>query len=449
MMTGNTIVNVCEGQKLHTQVPQSAQVMQSASSNCPKPINIVFNGKNGNGNPDKFVLTEKLLSQHLMLVGGIGSGKTNTFNQILQNIVPQLSSKDVMIIFDTKGDFYKEFYKPGDIVISNDLMACGSNGPDYWNIINELNTSFGLNEDVIEIANALFAEKLKKAGENSFFPQAAKDIMSAVLYHFALVKNRGLVKSDNAAIAEAMKQEGVQWYRSILSMYQNFSAMQSYIPEDAMGQAQGVLAELQQVVRSVFVGNFAKRGTLSIRNLVRNKGGKKIFIEYDIGIGGMLTPIYSLLFDLAIKEALCRSKSEGNVFFVCDEFKLLPNLQHIDDAVNFGRSLGIKFMIGIQNIDQIIDIYNENRAKNIFSGFLNMFAFKVSDYSTRNYIKERAGENRKCTVYKSTSVQENIDTAHVVEDWDIANLKLGEAIVSINSAEPFKFGFSEFISKKR
>ena len=87
-------------------------------------------------------------------------------------------------------------------------------------------------------------------------------------------------------------------------------------------------------------------------------------------------------------------------------------------------------------------------AKNIFSGFLNLFAFKVSDYSTRNYIKERSGENRKCTTYKSTTVQETIATAHVVEDWDVANLKLGEAIISINSAEPFKFGFSEFKSRK-
>ena len=87
-------------------------------------------------------------------------------------------------------------------------------------------------------------------------------------------------------------------------------------------------------------------------------------------------------------------------------------------------------------------------AKNIFSGFLNQFAFKVSDHSTRTYIKERSGENRKRTTDKSSTVQTSIDTAHVVEDWDIASLKLGEAIVSLNSSEPFKFGFSEFISKK-
>ena len=435
-------VVVCEGQQLHLKVPSAAQMQQSPSPNNPRPININFTGKNGLGENDKFCLTEKLLSQHLMLVGGIGSGKTNTFNQILQTIIPQLSSNDVMIIFDTKGDFYKEFYKPGDIVISNDNTACGPNGPDYWNIINELPNDSKLKENVIEISNALFADKLKNSGGNSFFPQAAKDIMSAILYHFVLKKN--YIKSDNLILSETLKKENIKWYQSVLGMYSNYSAMLNYIPDNAPGQALGVLAEMQQVVRQVFVGNFAKKGTLSLRNLVRNKGGKKIFIEYDIGVGGMLSPIYTLLFDLAIKEALCREKSDGNVFFVCDEFKLLPNLKHIDDAVNFGRSLGIKFMIGIQNIDQIIEIYGENQAKNIFSGFINLFAFKVGDYSTRNYIKERCGENRKCTTYKSISTQETISSAHVIEDWDIANLKLGEAVVSMNTSEPFKFLFNEF-----
>lgn len=445
-MAINAQVRVAEGRELQYKVPPAAQVMQAASPNNPHPINVVFDGKNGSGMPDRFVMTEKLLSQHTMFIGGIGSGKTNTFNLLLQNIVPQLSSKDVMIIFDTKGDFYKEFYRPGDIVISNDATATGSAGPDYWNIINELEDDGRLMENVIEISNALFAQKLKQAND-SFFPTAARDIVSAVLYHFS--KNKHKIKVTNKLLADCFATSTQDWFSALLATYSQFTAMKSYIPADAPGQALGVMAEMQQVVRQLFIGNFAKPGTLSIRNLVRNKGGKKIFIEYDIGVGGMLSPIYSLLFDLAIKEALCRSKSEGNVFFVVDEFKLLPNLQHIDDAVNFGRSLGIKFMIGIQNTDQIIEAYNENMAKNIFSGFLNQFAFKVSDYSTRNYVKERAGQNRKLTSLKTTAVHDSIESANVVEDWDIANLNLGEAIVMLNSAEPFKFAFREFISKKK
>jgi type IV secretory pathway TraG/TraD family ATPase VirD4 len=439
MALQNTNVKVCEGIELLDKVPPEAQSSGSG-------LRVEFAGKNALGQSDKFVLTEKLLSLHLLLLGGIGSGKTNTFNQILQSLVPQMTNRDVMVIFDTKGDFYKEFYRQGDIVISNDNTACGANGTDYWNLVNEIEDDGHIDENVIEIANALFADKLK-ASKDSFFPNAAKDIVSAILYHFAKIKGRRQVDNhtfSNFFKAVAANEDIKSKIIGVLDMYANFSAMKSYIPEHAKGQSEGVIAEIQQIVRQVFVGNFAKHGTLSLRQLIRAKGGKRIFIEYDIGIGSMLAPIYTLMFDLAIKEALGRAKSDGNVFFVVDEFKLLPNLKHIDDAVNFGRSLGIKFIIGIQNTDQIIEAYDEHMAMNIFSGFLNHFCFKVNDFSTRKYIKERGGENRKCTTFKSATVQENIASANVIEDWDIAGLKLGEAVVMLNNAPPFKFGFNEF-----
>ena len=444
-MIDNAKVTVLEGQSLNMSVPPAAKSRQSPNAKNPKPINILFNGTNGTGAQDSFVLNEKLLSQHLLLVGGIGSGKTNTFNHIMNSISPQLGPQDVMIVFDTKGDFYKEFYRPGDIVISNDNTACGAVGVDYWNIINEVEDDEHLEENVMEIANALFAERLK-SGNDPFFPNAAKDIVTAALYHF--VKVRGSIKSNNKMLSDFFKSVSQNDLLDLLSRYPQYEAMKSYIPLKAQEQALGVMAEIQQVMRSVLVGNFAKPGTLSIRNLVRKKGGKRIFIEYDIGVGSMLSPIYTLLFDLAIKEALCRKKSAGNVFFAVDEFKLLPNLKHIDDAVNFGRSLGIKFMIGIQNTDQIIEAYNENMAMNIFSGFLNQFAFKVNDFSTRKYIKERAGTNRKKNVYKTTAVHESIEAANVIEDWDVSNLLLGQAVVSLNNSEPFIFRFEEYIPKK-
>ena len=51
------------------------------------------------------------------------------------------------------------------------------------------------------------------------------------------------------------------------------------------------MSELLQVTRDIFIGNFAKRGTLGMRNLVYQKGGKIVFIEYDLSIGAMLSPV--------------------------------------------------------------------------------------------------------------------------------------------------------------
>ena len=76
----------------------------------------------------------------------------------------------------------------------------------------------------------------------------------------------------------------------------------------------------------LLIGKFKEAGDFSIRSFVRNKGGKILFIEYDLGVGSVLTPVYKALFDLAIKETLGRARSEGNVYFVIDEFSLLPHL---------------------------------------------------------------------------------------------------------------------------
>jgi type IV secretory pathway TraG/TraD family ATPase VirD4 len=399
---------------------------------------------------------EELLSRHMMFLGGIGTGKTNAFIQIVGQLIKSMSDNqnkdDVMIIFDTKGDFYKAFKDKtpnGHVVISNDETATGVNGADYWNIFNEIQTDEHMKENIIEISKSLFYEKIQRT-QQPFFPNAAKDLFGAILTLFLRV--RPLEKRNNQTLKEFFDTAITSQYREILMKKGNedLRAFVNYISKDDSGQTQGVISELQQVTKSIFIGNFEKAGTLSMRNLVREKGGKVIFVEYDIGVGATLSPIYSLLYDLAIKEALCRKEgTRGNVYFIADEFRLLPNLQHIDDAVNFGRSLGVKFMIGIQNVEQIYECYGEQRARSIMSGFLTSVAFRVNDVISRQHIKDLHGQNRKREIYTSTVANrgtvENLRDGYVVEDWDVSNLERGEAIIGLPDKEPFKFKFKKVL----
>lgn len=406
-----------------------------------------FKGKDNQGIHRNIPISNSVFSRHFMLIGGIGTGKTNAFFQMLSQINNTLTQDDIMIIFDTKGDFYKEFYKPGDVVISNDGTAIGPDGkPDYWNIFNEVAEGDQQYASVLEIAKSLFKEACEKTNQ-VFFPNAARDIFMSVMLHFLRYSEKSGNTNflNNASLIDFIKSRTSAELRGMLNSYPDMKAMTSYISSDESPQTQGVLSELQQIVRDIFVGNFCKKGTLGLRNLVRQKGGRKIFIEYDLSYGEMLTPIYSLMFDMAIKEALGRSRSDGNVYFITDEFRLLPNLEHVDDAVNFGRSLGIRFMIGIQNVEQIYDNYGVERAHSIMSGFLTSLNFRVNDPKSREFIKEQFGKNRKIEVY-STNVQskgmvEERRDGFVVEDWDVINLKIGQAIIGFPEYEPFVFQF--------
>lgn len=422
------------GNRLSLELPETLESDYEQALFC-------LTGNNGEGYRQALPITSELLSKHMLLLGGIGTGKTNAFYGMISKLKQQMTSDDVMVVFDTKGDFYESFYQNRDVVISNDETATGSNGENYWNIFNEIAADTRGMEAITEIARMLFSEACEKTNQ-IFFPNAARGIFEACLYHF--LKDR-LEERTNQDLMQYIQSVTSGELREMLMQYPQFRALISYISTDDSPQTQGVLSELQQVCRDLFVGNFAEAGTLSIRDLVRSKGGKAIFIEYDLSIGKTLTPIYSLLFDLAIKEALGRKRSAGNVYFITDEFRLLPYLQHIDDAVNFGRSLGVKFMIGLQNVEQIYESYGEERARSILSGFQSMFAFRLNDARSREHVQDFFGKNRKIEAYipmiQTKGMIEETREGMVVEDWDILRLKTGQAIVGLLDHEPFLFQF--------
>ena len=404
------------------------------------------------GGSSAIPITNEILSKHILFLGGIGCGKTNTMNFLVRSLKNTMTKDDVMVIFDTKGDFYNEFYSSGDIVLSNDDKACGASGMDYWNIFREATVDSRTEENLLEISNMLFSGKIEGSSQ-PFFPTAAKDLFNALMLD--MIRNpkmRG--KCNNKNLRAMINSFSIPAMKTILERNADLKAMETYISKEDSGQTQGVVAELQQLVREIFVGNFAKPGNLSIRELIKNKGGKTIFIEYDLGFGATLTPIFRMLIDLAIKQALCRSEGErGNVYFVLDEFRLLPKLTYIDNGVNFGRSLGAKFIVGVQNVAQITDAYGENAGMSLLSGFSSQFCFRVNNGVSRGYIKQLYGKNQKKQTFvsaiSSRGLSEQLREGNVVEDSDIAALSVGEAIVGILNYPHFKFRFNEYQSRMK
>jgi len=426
-------ITILDGDVLHTKAPE----IRSAD---PK---VVLKGVSKDKSPAVMELSDKFFSTHLMILGGIGTGKSNTFYHIIDQMRKKMTDKDVVIIFDTKGDFLK-FKKNGDTVISNDTSeATGPKGKDYWNIFNEVDPD-NPEEHMREISRSIFADKIKNS-PNTYFPTAASDLFYAFMSIFYSNKDRTV--QNNKSFINFLKTRDSNELLEVLNKVPRLKYVANHISDPKSGQSQGVIAELLTVADSMFIGNFAQEGTLSMRELVKNKSARAVFIEYDIMTGEVLTPIYSLLVDMAIKEALSRKRSGGSVYFFVDEFKLLPFLSHIDDAVNFGRSLGVRMIIGLQAITQMYDNYGEYRAKSILSGFLNNFFFRVNNYESRNFIKEYFGESIEKISYSAgagSSMGEIVLERSVVKDKDITRLNIGEAIIAIPNVEPFVFRFEEY-----
>jgi len=403
------------------------------------------------GKPSAFTLDNDVLSKHTMLIGGTGCGKTTLFYHFVSQIKCNMTKDDVMIIFDSKGDFYSKFYnKSNDLVIGNSRQY--SSDSEHWNIYKEILADGWEDRDFIintqEVCKSFFEERTKNT-TNAFFPNAARDLLAAVITAFIREgKKDPAVKKEffyNQKLKEFLDLSDPQMIMDLLVDSPDANAVMSYI-SGYNAQSQGVLSEMYSIIREILIGVFAEKGTFSMREFVRGKGNKTLFIEYDLSIGSMLTPVYRLMFDLALKEALGRNKPQGNVYLICDEFKLLPHLRHIDDGVNFGRSLGVKVFAGVQSIEQLYEIYGQSRGRNIAAGFSSVYAFRSNDTATRDFISGLFGKNIVLEKYQRLDNQiiEEKRNGQTVEDWDLNSLKVGEAIVGLPFSQPFRFYFDGY-----
>lgn len=397
-------------------------------------------------------IDRETIGQHMLILGGTGSGKTNLIFTMADQIFRNMQEDDTVIILDTKGDYYREFKdRAYSCVIGNSKMYRRIS--EKWNLFREL-CADGLNpQDVhlnaVEIARSLFAQRMKVT-TNSFFPGSARDILASLLYSVFL---DGL--EDRTIWTQVMNNRGFSEFISFcspeelclqLQMYPELKAAASYIEGDSE-QAQGVISELYSVVRELFIGVFAENGDFSIREFLRRKGKKVLFLEYDLSIGSVLTPIYRLLIDLAFKEILGQgAETNRNVYFILDEFKLLPDLEHMDDAANFGRSKGIKIIAGLQSMDQLYALYGKEKGRSIAAGFSTVVAFRANDPSTMEYVRGLYGKNMLMIQSRGTDneFREQIQRGNVIEDWLLSGLRKGEAVVCLPSKPPFVMHFKKY-----
>lgn len=406
-----------------------------------------------------FAIDEPSVFKNILLLGGAGSGKTNVMNQIVAQVLNWNNTEDqlgVSLIFDTKGDYitHNHFYKPGDYVIGNDKRYRDSSA--IWNIFGEVladgNQPVDYEANAREIANVLFKDRGSKT--QPFFANAARDIFANMIIYFIRRKRDNPSswsdKLNNQDFISFLLRKTPTQFAQYFKIYPDMHGLISYIGDGTNNQALGVFGELRSMLYDCFQGVFRKKPfnskqSFSIRQAIRDKGGRTIFILYDMSLGETMIPIYRLLVDLALKEALSTS-SNGHTHIFLDELKLLPKVSHLEDALNFGRSKKVSVVAGLQSVGQIYSTYGKETGQVILGGFGSVIALKSNDFESREYISQLFGPNVIAYRYENgndTPIDRERD-GQTVEHWHIQNLEPGHAVVGLASqSAPFFFFFEE------
>ena len=184
-----------------------------------------------------------------------------------------------MIVFDTKGDFESKFYTHGDIILGNSPKY--KNITEKWNIYKELVVDGWDDENIQmntnEITYSLFKDAMEKTNQQ-FFPSAARDLFAAILLaHLKAGKNSIDIRKlafNNKALKGYFDKLNPKKIIKLLSVSPELSSVLSYIGDGSSNQALGVIAEMQNVIRKIFIGSFVQDGRFSVREFVRQKNAR-------------------------------------------------------------------------------------------------------------------------------------------------------------------------------
>jgi hypothetical protein len=391
-------------------------------------------------------LSDQMVGRHILFLGGIGTGKTVGMSALVDSVRKSLTPDDVMVFFDTKGDYYDAFHREGDAVIAATTAAVYE-GQVTWNLFSEFGdipVGREVEDEILEVCSGLFSSLIKDAGDNAYFANAARDVFVALV----TAMYRQSSERSNADVRTLVGGMTIPQMYALLDEPENadLRGAKHYIAKEGANSTMATMAFMQQVIQESFRSSFGKAGDFSIRRFLRGKSAKALFLEYDIASGTMLAPIYKTMLDIAMKESMSRSRTAGRVFFILDEFALLPELTHLSNGLNFGRSLGLRFIVGTQNIRQAQAMYGELMAASVLSSFGTVFAFRLYDGGSREFVRDRFGRNRKVSRFESVvrrnGMNETTDDGYVVEDWELSSLPVGTCIAAIPDHAPVRFTFA-------
>ena len=387
---------------------------------------------------------ERDLARHVLFVGSSGSGKTNCIAELLAQVKGQMRPHDSMLVFDPKGDFLP-FASASDVVVSSrGSSAC-------WNLFGEVVADgwdeANVRENAREICQTVFAETIERS-QSPFFPKAARDLMADVIAAMSLVgaddrdfRHRHL---HNEALATYLREADATRLTEFLSRVPSCSGSLKYLGDGSSDQALGVLAELQEAAEALFAGDFGRAGVFSARQFQRTGGGT-VFVEYDVARAA--SPAYQVIVDTFIKEALSRDHdATGTVTLIIDELKMLPHLLFLENALSFGRSQGLRIVAALQSVEQLYEVYGEVGGRVLASGFQTLACFSTNNAATREFVQGVCGGSLSELSWLSADGRSRAELreGHVVEDWDLTRLGIGEAVVLQPGSDPFEFSFERY-----
>ncbi|MBI4242509.1 MAG: type IV conjugative transfer system coupling protein TraD [Planctomycetes bacterium] len=355
---------------------------------------------------------------HTLISGGPGQGKTVAIKDLIEQVRKQ---GDRAIIYDKMGVYLKEFYDPKTDIILNPLDARSP----AWSVFAEGRTP----SDYDTMAAALLP--MHHHAQDPFWVNAARTIFAALA-----VKLDKEGKKDNHTFLSSMLNNDLAGLGELLKN----TPAETLVNEKSDKTAFSVLSVLATYVKSLQY--LPTEGSLfSIRQWVEaEKAQGFLFVSSRADQHETLKPLISMWLDVAVNQLLSLEQSVSRRFWVIlDELPSLHQLPSLKPGLAETRQFGGSFVISIQTISQLREIYGKDGADAMSGLCSNRLVFKSPEPETAEWASKSLGRVEMDEVKEGFSygANEMRDGVSLASNKTLRSLVLDTEILNLNPLEGY------------
>jgi len=328
-----------------------------------------------------YTLSEKFCNEHIWIVAPTGAGKSTSL--YIPNLL-QDKIKGSIVITDPKGELYKLthkyqesigrktiLYKPVEDGISYNILEQCKDNREIMQLAQNLLINGGL---AIELATG------KKSGGSEWIQMAQSLLCASLMYCKTIPEALNLIlNNDNEAIDNLLSHgsENVRQQFNIFKTSLESPKTMSSIKITLASQLQLFTDKLSILKTDFRAEDLRKEPTA-------------LYISYPENKSTYLSPFMACFYSQFIDHLIdCKGLP---TYIFADEFANLGQLSNFASNISTARSRQLSFMICLQSITQLKQIYGEYNAKSILNNLKTKVILPgLSDLETLNYISDLCG----------------------------------------------------------
>lgn len=327
-------------------------------------------------------------ARHFLIVGGVGSGKTQT---ILPLIFAALARGDRLFVFDNKGDFTSFFPKRAARVAV--ILAPWDERSAIWDVARDVASQAAARE---------FAARMiiEPGGSSSpMWANASRQILVACLVELQAERPGAWGFADLVAkltrpveaLTEAARRHFPEAVKALGDGQQNVTTAGIQI------NLMSYLSVIFDLARAWPKPPTAGRG-FSVRDWLTNPQNpyQSVVIQHNGEFESQARAFNGAVLGLAsqlINSPLVGESKTRRLWFFLDEFPQLGRVEAVFPLAEIGRSKGVRLVLGMQDFAQVKKIYSAEQTDTLLSMIGTHVIARVSAGETADYIcKHLVGE---------------------------------------------------------